>query len=184
MNVHMKIKWHRYMKLGETYNLALALRRLRSSVALLCLVLFACAVHAQQAPLFKLPGADSDVELTAFKGQVVYLDFWASWCGPCRKSFPWMNEMQNRYGEQGFSVVSVNLDSDRAQAERFLKEVPAEFVVAFDSNGRAAELYSLQVMPTSYLIDRDGQLVSIHRGFRLKDKAKIETEIKELVMKK
>ena len=130
---------------------------------------------------FNLPGLRSPVSLNAYRGRVVYLDFWASWCAPCRKSFPWMNAMQQQYGAHGLSVVAVNLDQDRALADRFLEEMPAEFTVAFDPTGSTAERFDVRVMPSSYLIDRRGEVVAVHRGFRRGDTATLEREIRELL---
>lgn len=119
--------------------------------------------------------------LQQYRGQVVYVDFWASWCGPCRKSFPWMNEMQKRYGKNGFKVIAVNVDSDQAQAKQFLGDHPADFTIAFDPNGAAAKEFQVTGMPNSYLFDRQGRLHSSHIGFREKDIAAMENEIKTLI---
>jgi len=103
--------------------------------------------------------------LTAAKGKVVYLDFWASWCGPCRKSFPWMNKVQNRFKAQGFTVISVNLDKKQQTAQHFLDKNPNEFSVIYDPNGDIAKQFSLKGMPSSYLFDKNGNIVIAHVGF-------------------
>lgn len=127
----------------------------------------AAAVDAgQPAPPFELPGLAGTVSLAALKGKVVYLDFWASWCGPCRKSFPWLNDMQARYGPRGLQVVGVNLDAKRAEADKFLAEVPAAFTIAFDPKGETGAAYGLMGMPSSYLIGADGKILHAHTGFR------------------
>ena len=134
------------------------------------------------APDFTLE--DMDEEKHSFRdlrGKVVYLDFWASWCGPCRKSFPWMNAMQARYGSQDFVVVAVNVDKDAALAQRFLAEYPAKFTVAYDPDGSIAAMYQVKGMPSSYLIDREGKLRASHIGFREKDKPVLESRIESLV---
>ena len=112
------------------------------------------------------------------KGKVVYLDFWASWCPPCRKSFPWMNEMERRYSRQGLAVVAVNLDKDHELADKFLNEVPARFTVAFDPQGTVAESYRVPGMPSSFIIDRNGKIQAIHIGFREEDSADLETSLR------
>ena len=89
--------------------------------------------------------------LERFRGQVVLVDFWASWCGPCAESFPWMAEMMRRHGPQGLVVLAVNLDEDRVAAERFLAGKDWPFQLAFDSEGQLAEAFALRVMPTSLL---------------------------------
>jgi cytochrome c biogenesis protein CcmG, thiol:disulfide interchange protein DsbE len=142
------------------------------------------AVNAAEAPTFTVQTDAGTVSINDFKNQVVYLDFWASWCGPCRQSFPWMNEMQARYGDQGFKVIAINLDDERANADRFLAEVQANFDIGYDPDGKTAEMYNLKVMPSSYLIDREGNLVLAHKGFKTKDRVSMETRIKELLAKK
>jgi len=152
----------------------------------LCIALLSLNVYADvsPAPDLKLPTADGSVQLSDLKGKVVYLDFWASWCVPCKKSFPWMNAMQQRYAAQGFEIVAVNLDKERALADAFLKQIPASFTVAFDASGSSAARYKLRGMPSSYLIGRDGKLHASHIGFREKDKDKLEQAIKNLLDRK
>ena len=134
-----------------------------------------------EAPAIKLPTLQGEFDLGKLQGKVVYLDFWASWCIPCRQSFPWMNEMQARYQGKGLEVVAINLDKNRELADEFLKKIPANFTVAFDADGDSAKAYSLRGMPTSYLIGRDGKLYASHIGFREKDKAKMEQAIQQLL---
>jgi len=136
---------------------------------------------SSEAPAIHLPGINGDFDLDRLKGKVVYLDFWASWCTPCRKSFPWMNEMQSRYKEQGFEVVAVNLDKDKKLADVFLGDMKVNFTVAFDASGKTAQSYKLTGMPNSYLIGRDGKLYVSHVGFREKDKSKMEIAIQRLL---
>ncbi|HUO03309.1 MAG TPA: TlpA disulfide reductase family protein [Rhizomicrobium sp.] len=100
-----------------------------------------------------------------YKGQVVYLDFWASWCVPCRLSFPWMNELQAQYGDRGFTVIAVNVDHDGAAAQQFLSQVPASFKIVYDPAGKIASKYPIKGMPTSFLIGRDGSIRFEHDGF-------------------
>ncbi len=134
-----------------------------------------------QAPEINLPGLDGNIQLESLKGKVVYLDFWASWCLPCKASFPWMNEMKQSYADQGFEIVAVNLDNDRKLADEFLKEMDVNFQVAFDESGQSASQYKVQGMPSSYLIGRDGKVHASHIGFREKDKQKLEQAIKGLL---
>lgn len=113
------------------------------------------------------------------QGKVIYLDFWASWCVPCRKSFPWMSAMQEQYKSQGFVVLSVNLDANRALADKFLKEIPAPFAVIYDERGVLAKKFKLKGMPSSYLFNRQGELISSHSGFNRKKQQLFEQEIKQ-----
>lgn len=131
------------------------------------------------SPAFRLPGVDGEVSLADAKGQVVYLDFWASWCVPCRKSFPWMNEMQQKYGAKGLSIVAVNVDGKPDDARRFLADNPAQFRVAFDGKGDTPKLYAVKGMPSSVLIGPDGKVIAMHAGFRDEDRAVLETKIRD-----
>jgi len=136
------------------------------------------------APMFTLPAARGDpVALDKLRGKVVYVDFWASWCGPCRRSFPWMNEMQQKYGGKGFTVVGVNVDKKRGDADRFLAQNPANFTVVFDEAGATPSAYAVKGMPSSYLVDGKGNVVYVERGFLDEHKAEIEQRIAALVGK-
>lgn len=114
-------------------------------------------------------------------GYVVYLDFWASWCTPCRKSFPWMNDMQQKYGDKNFRVVSVNVDKNPKLAEEFLNKIPANFSVLYDPKGDLASEMQLRGMPSSFLISATGIVVSAHVGFNDKKKVRYEQEIQHLI---
>ena len=129
------------------------------------------------APELDVGGQSGNVKLSAFHGKVVYLDFWASWCGPCKRSFPWMNEMQKRYGEQGFQVIAVNLDAKHGDAEEFLKATPATFTIGFDPAGASARAFGVKGMPSSLLIGADGRVIAQHEGFNESDKAELEKRI-------
>ncbi len=131
----------------------------------------------QQAPAIDLPGPAASVSLDQLKGKLVYVDFWASWCGPCRQSFPWMNDMQAKYGPQGLQVVGVNLDDKTEDATRFLAQVPARFVTAFDPKGDTARRYQLKGMPSSVLIAPDGKVIQVHVGFRADQREALEQAI-------
>lgn len=139
---------------------------------------------AQKAPGFNLPGQNRTIQLSQYKGKVVYLDFWASWCDPCKRSFPWMNELQTIYGDDGFKIIAVNLDESRKDANEFLKKMPAKFDIAFDKSGKTAEMYNLKAMPSSFLIDRNGNLVHKSLGYRAEEKKILEKKIKQLVDKR
>jgi cytochrome c biogenesis protein CcmG, thiol:disulfide interchange protein DsbE len=136
---------------------------------------------AEPAPVFTLPGRDQPVSLAALHGKVVYVDFWASWCVPCRKSFPWMNSLQKRYADQGLVIVAVNLDKTRELSDRFLSEVPTALTIAYDPEGKVASAYQVKGMPSSYLIDRTGRIHSSHIGFREETANDMEAAIKDLL---
>jgi len=123
-------------------------------------------------------------DLSAYKGQVVYLDFWASWCVPCRLSFPWMNELQQEYAGKGFTVVAVNMDHDAAAAQQFLSQMPASFKIVFDPKGDVAKKYPLKGMPTTFLIGRDGAVRFEHDGFSDQRRGEYLAHIASLIAEK
>ncbi len=134
------------------------------------------------APALVLPdGAGQTVALESLRGQVVYVDFWASWCGPCKRSFPWMNEMARKYGAKGFAVVAVNLDRKREDADRFLKSTSADFTVVYDPAGTTPAAWQVKGMPSSYLVDATGKVVLVESGFRDDRKAEVEERIRAAV---
>lgn len=135
------------------------------------------AEPGQAAPALRLPGLQGEVDLAALAGQVVYVDFWASWCGPCRLSFPFMNELQARHQAQGLRVVAVNVDARRPDADRFLAANPARFTVAFDASGDTPRRWAVKTMPSSALVGRDGRVLWVHRGFRDEDRADLAARI-------
>jgi thiol-disulfide isomerase/thioredoxin len=122
-----------------------------------------------------------DQHLTNEIGNVVYVDFWASWCIPCRKSFPWMNNLKAQYQAQGLTILSINLDHSRALADEFLSEVAANFPVIYDPKGLIARKYQLKGMPSSFIINRQGQIVSAHVGFNQEKQLAYEKEIQTLL---
>lgn len=145
------------------------------------LLLFAFAGYTHASLLSSFKTDTGNINLTDFKGQVIYLDFWASWCIPCRKSFPWMNSMQQRFAKQGLKIIAVNLDQEPEKAREFLEKIPAKFTIAYDHEGRSATEYKVKGMPSSYLIDRNGKIVFSHIGFRNQEKHLMEEKIKQLL---
>jgi thiol-disulfide isomerase/thioredoxin len=124
-------------------------------------------------------GETDALDLAAYRGKVVVVDFWASWCVPCRRSFPWMNEMQRKYGEDGLVIIGVNMDADADEAKQFLAEYPAEFEIAYDPDGDLAKEFDVIAMPSSYLLDRDGRQITRHLGFKVKKQEEYEAMIVE-----
>lgn len=142
----------------------------------------AAASIGETAPAFALPTASGDnVALDKLRGRVVYVDFWASWCAPCRRSFPWMNEMQQKYGARGLTIVGINVDKRRADAERFLQHTPAAFTVVYDEAGASPAAFAVKGMPSSYLIDAQGKVVEVEIGFHDDRKAALEERIRALL---
>lgn len=128
-----------------------------------------------------LSNTDLNKVLEVHKGKVIYLDFWASWCGPCRKSFPWMNNIQSTLDPTKFTVISINVDQEKDLAIKFLEETPASFPVVYDPKGKAAKAYNIKGMPSSYLIDHKGNVVQSHTGFFTKKIKQYEDEINQLI---
>jgi thiol-disulfide isomerase/thioredoxin len=149
----------------------LALSALLASVACGAAEQLSPADGAPAAPACKLAidKEPSAADLAHYRGQVVYVDFWASWCGPCRQSFPFMNQLQSDFGDKGLTVVAVNLDEEVSDAQSFLASHPASFNVAGGANQECAASFHVEAMPSSYLIDRAGKVRYIHHGFRSGD---------------
>jgi cytochrome c biogenesis protein CcmG/thiol:disulfide interchange protein DsbE len=115
--------------------------------------------------------------LQPIEGKVVWVDFWASWCVPCRRSFPWMNTMHEKYKDRGLQIIAVNLDRDRKAADGFLTEVPAQFALRFDPAGDLAKTFEVQAMPSSFLMDASGNILARHFGFKMSDAEEYERGI-------
>jgi cytochrome c biogenesis protein CcmG/thiol:disulfide interchange protein DsbE len=117
--------------------------------------------------LSPLLAADTDqLDLDQYHGKIVVLDFWASWCVPCRRSFPWMNSMQEKYGDDGLVIIAVNVDNEAADAAAFLQEYPAKFEIVYDNDRQLVRDYAIEAMPSSFLIGRDGNVIGNHLGFK------------------
>ncbi len=145
----------------------------------------AAAAVGDAAPPFSLPTASGEaVVLDRLRGKVVYVDFWASWCGPCKRSFPWMNAMHDKYGARGLAIVAINVDRKRADAERFLAQVPASFAVVYDAAGATPSAYAVRAMPSSYIVDASGRIVDVELGFRDDATAALEEKIRALLVAK
>jgi cytochrome c biogenesis protein CcmG, thiol:disulfide interchange protein DsbE len=123
-------------------------------------------------------------ELASLRGKVVYLDFWASWCTPCRQSFPWMNELQKQYADRDFVILAVNLDQDRLDADKFVRKLAPAFQIRYDPDGEWARHFAVHGMPTSVLLDRTGKPRFTHIGFRNADAVQYEQQIQQLLAEK
>ncbi|MEP5763487.1 MAG: TlpA disulfide reductase family protein [Halieaceae bacterium] len=156
-------------------------------ILLLCLPLHANAGSlqaGQMAPLVDLPSlteSGENVSLLDLRGSVVYVDFWASWCGPCRVSFPQLETIRAELNEQGFEVLAINVDEYPEDAMKFLAEVPVSYPVVRDAVGTSPQAYGILGMPTGFLIDREGIVRKVHPGFRKSDGEKLRAEVIELL---
>lgn len=133
----------------------------------------ACAFVDRDNPV--LNGPDS------FHGQVVLIDFWASWCPPCRKSLPFLDSLRHEFRQQGFEVIGVNVDEDKKDAIHFLEHNPVGFPVLFDPDGSCPAAYEIPTMPASYLVDRGGHLRAIHRGYQDRDAEHLRRQVARLL---
>jgi thiol-disulfide isomerase/thioredoxin len=168
-------------------------RHLRARLPILVALLLGLAAgpalaigEGDPAPQWSAPAlaGGAPVSLSAARGKVVYLDFWASWCAPCRTALPAIEELRQEFPAESFAVVAVNVDRDPEAARRFLARTPVGYPSASDPEGRIPARFGLETMPTSYLIDRDGVVRYVHRGFQRADVDALRARIAELVGRK
>lgn len=165
------------------------LRRIAQSLFLTATVLsFGSAALAleegQQAPDFTLPDiaeGKPPITLSSLRGKTVYVDFWASWCAPCLRSMPLINELYAKYRDQGFEVIAINVDDPIEDGREFLLDTPLDYLIAADPKGEMLGAYGVRGMPTSFLIDRDGVVRLVHMGFRDNDIVLIEDAVRSLL---
>jgi thiol-disulfide isomerase/thioredoxin len=177
---------------GKTVSFASTLDRDRTFLLLVAIMLIASAmIFSPDARAGKPPQTidviDSSLKSTDpthLSGQVVYVDFWASWCAPCQQSFPWMKELQKRYGGKGLRIVAVNVNKKPDEARNFLEEKRVAFDVIFDSTGTLAKRYDLKTMPTSFIYDRGGKLRQRHEGYMPNDSTGLDSLVAALIGEK
>ena len=134
------------------------------------------------APNFTLKSlSGKNIKLSELTGNVVLINFWASWCGPCRQEMPLLNAIHNKYKPLGFTVLGVNVEEQVANAKSFISERPVGFPILLDSKNRVSKLYKVIAMPTTVVIDRDGKIRFIHLGYQAGDEAKYRKMVKTLV---
>lgn len=134
------------------------------------------------APAFQLhSSASTDVSLSDLKGQVVLINFWASWCGPCRQEMPVLEQLYKKYKSAGFTLVGVNVEPKSADAEGFLKSTPVSFPVLFDPESKVSRLYEVTGMPSTVIVDRTGKVRYIHHGYKPGEESEYIDQIRSLV---
>lgn len=127
-----------------------------------------------------IPSCNS-LDLTEYKNKVLLIDFWATWCPPCKKSMPFLNALRNEFEDKGFEIIAINVDEDTSEAQRFLANYPVDYKVAFDSQGDCPATFDVKAMPSSYFVDRQGKIRYIHLGFRDEDESEIRARVLELL---
>ena len=128
----------------------------------------AALVSAHAAELSAIPFktiTGEETSLAAYKGKVVLVDFWASWCGPCKESFPAMNQLQQQFADKGVVILAINVDETKSDMDAFLKEHPASFTVVRDAKQKLVDKVEIGTMPSSFILNKDGKVMSTHSGF-------------------
>lgn len=164
----------------------MAATKLTGLALLAFLVLASVQTHAAKAnasaPDFTLASNQGkNLRLKEQRGEVIMINFWASWCGPCRQEMPFLDELHQRYSKAGFQIWGVNMDADKADAEHMLKKIPVSFPILFDPEGKVGSAYNVEAMPSSIFIDREGKIRHIHKGYRPGEEATYKKYIKELI---
>lgn len=148
---------------------------------------FSIAAHASQKLSgesfdFTLPSnSGKNIRLSELRGEVVMINFWASWCGPCRQEMPILEELYQRYNRAGFTILGVNVEPDSEEANKILKNVKISFPVLYDKESTVSELYNVEAMPSTILVDRNGNLRYLHRGYKPGYEVDYKAQIKELI---
>lgn len=137
--------------------------------------------EAAPSCVVRAPDGSRSFDVAERRGKLQYLDFWASWCPPCRESFPFMNELQHDLAPRGLSILALSVDKNPDDARRFLERFPPQFPVALDSTWICASAYLLPGMPTTFIVDSTGVVRALHIGFRGSDEAHIRAELEHLL---
>lgn len=135
-----------------------------------------------KAPNFTLKSnSGKNVKLSELRGQVILLNFWASWCGPCRQEMPLLEKLHKRYNALGFTVLGVNVEEDPRKAQTLLKHIKVSFPILFDTKNKVSNLYKVSAMPSTVMIDRDGNMRYLHKGYKPGDEAQYKKWVKKLI---
>ena len=147
--------------------------KFKNSIFALVLCVFAASslassgMEGQTAPDFALKSSTGEnLRLSEFRGDVVRVNFWATWCGPCRQEMPLLDELYNRYQRVGFNLLGVNIDDDSRRAMAMVEELGVNFPVLFDASKKVSELYEVEAMPVTVIIDRQGTVRYVHHGYK------------------
>jgi thiol-disulfide isomerase/thioredoxin len=152
------------------------------SVALLAAALSTAAPIKEGEPFPDLAQCQLEGALPALQGKIVLVDFFASWCDPCKESFPAMEALHQKFGPRGLVIVAVNLDKKKSDMDEFLKKQPASFTIVRDAGNKLVSQVKIPTMPSSFLLDRAGKVHAFHRGFRGDETVReYEKELEELL---
>ena len=144
--------------------------------------LAASSLEGQLAPDFVLKSATGEnLRLSEYRGDVVLINFWATWCGPCRQEMPLLNDLYGRYQRVGFNLLGVNIDDDSRRAMKMVQELGVNFPVLFDESKEVSKLYEVEAMPVTVLVDREGRVRHVHHGYKPGYEEKYLTEIRSLL---
>jgi len=140
------------------------------------------STQQQPAPDFTLKSRNGEnLKLSEFRGDVVMVNFWASWCGPCRQEMPLLDQLYKRYQPLGFTILGVNVEEDSSAAEKVLKDIPVNFPILFDKTNEVSKLYGISAMPSTFLVDRNGNLRYLHKGYLPGYEDEYQRQIRELI---
>ena len=143
---------------------------------------FASVNLSEEAPDFTLRTLDGpNLRLEEYRGQVVLINFWASWCGPCRQEMPVLDKLHQRYEDTGFAVLGINVEGEDAPAQKIVDKTNVTFPVLIDEGQSVSEMYELEAMPSTVVVDRDGVVRYVHRGYKPGDEAKYVEVVKQLI---
>jgi peroxiredoxin len=153
-----------------------------ASALLTCTVALASSAAHAPAPDFTLNSrSGKPLSLAQYKGQVVMLNFWASWCAPCKQEMPLLETIQKKYGKLGFTLIGVNVEPDSQAANAVLEKIPVSFPIVYDTESKVSKLYEVSGMPSTVIIDRKGQVRLLHKGYKPGDENQYLNSIRALI---
>ena len=140
------------------------------------------SLEGQVAPDFALKSSSGEnMRLSEYRGDVVMINFWATWCGPCRQEMPLLDELYNRYNRVGFNLLGVNIDDDSRRAMQMVEELGVNFPVLFDARKEVSKLYEVEAMPVTVIVDRSGTVRYVHHGYKPGYEEKYLDQIRSLL---
>jgi thiol-disulfide isomerase/thioredoxin len=128
-----------------------------------------------------LAGSAEKLDMSAYKGKVVLIDFWATWCPPCKKSIPFFNSLRSEHVKDSFEIIAINVDENSEEAKQFLASNSVDYVMAFDPKGDCPAKFEVKAMPSSYLVDKTGKIRKVHLGFRDEDKDMLREQVSAIL---